>query len=65
MPDTQSILASHNRLCLIVSSVLGSTQELPQLLALKGEVEEMVMLVNEVRDHISIFCTGSTDGPRG
>ena len=68
MPDTHPILDAHNRLCLLVSSALGATYELSRLLALKGEVEEMLRLVNEVRNHTPILCitsTNSTQSGRG
>lgn len=63
MPDIQSILDAHNRLRLLVACALFSTQGPPQFLALKGEAEELLRLVNEVRDHILIFRPGSTNGP--
>ena len=49
MTDPQSTLDSHNQLCLDVSSALGETQGLSQLMRLRSEVEEVLQLVNEVR----------------
>jgi len=63
MADTQLLLNSHNRLCLTVSSALGSTRDLSQLLVLKSEAEEMLQLVNEVRHSILISSTGGVDVP--
>jgi len=64
MPDSQSILDAHNRLCLIVSSGLHPTQELSRLLALKSEAVEMLRLLNEVRNRAPIFCFDCTNGTR-
>ena len=58
MADTQSILNSHNQLCLAVSSALGSMQGLLQLLALKSEVEEMSQQLNEVCCCVLILHVG-------
>ena len=52
MADAQSILDSHNRLCVVVSSALGSTQD--QSLALGSEIEGVLQLANEVRQLILI-----------
>ena len=58
MADTQTILDAHNRLCLTVSSALGSVGDLSQLLTLKSEVEGMRQSLNEVCHSILIiFCT--------
>ena len=63
MADTQLILDSHNRLCLAVSSALGSMQGPPQLLALKSEVEEMSQRLNEVCCCVLILLVGGTNIP--
>ena len=70
MADPQSALNSHNQLCLIVSSALGEMPGLPQLLGLKSEVEEMLQLLNEVRQStliahpVMLMPQGSDSGPR-
>ena len=61
MADTQSILNSHNQLCLTVSSALGSTEDPLQLLVLKREVEGVLRLVNEVRNSVLKTCIGGTN----
>ena len=58
MADGQQVLDSHNRLCLAVSSALGSIRDPSQLLALKSEVEGMLQLLDEVCCCVFIVCIG-------
>ena len=57
MAEPQEILDAHNRLCLMVSSALGSTEDFSQLPALKSEVMRMRQTLDEVRKYFLQLLT--------
>ena len=55
MEDVLSFIGSHNRLRLTVSSVLGSTRDLSQLIELKSKVEGRSRPMNEVHASLVVL----------